>query len=52
MRKAGKRMLERLLDVEASEHGTLTEEIELIRTMTGFRRRFLSTTSERDSSAP
>ena len=34
-------MLERLLDVEASEHGTLTEEIELIRTMTGFRRRFL-----------
>ena len=46
-------MLERLLDVEASEeYGTLTEEIELICTMTGFRRRFLSTTSERDSSAP
>ena len=39
--KEGKRMLERLLDVEASEHGTLTEEIELICTMTGFRRRFL-----------
>jgi hypothetical protein len=34
-------MLERLLDVEASEPGTLTEEIELICTMTGFRRRFL-----------
>ena len=34
-------MLERLLGVEASEHGTLTEEIELICTMTGFRRRFL-----------
>ena len=35
-------MLERLLDVEASEeYGTLTEEIELICTMTGFRLRFL-----------
>ena len=34
-------MLARLLDAEASEHGTLTEEIELICTMTGFRRRFL-----------
>ena len=34
-------MLERLLDAEASEHGTLAEEIELICTMTGFRRRFL-----------
>ena len=34
-------MLERLLDAEADEHGTLTEEIELICTMTGFRRRFL-----------
>ena len=34
-------MLERLLDVEASKYGTLTEEIELICTMTGFRRRFL-----------
>ena len=34
-------MLERLLDAEAGEHGTLTEEIELICTMTGFRRRFL-----------
>jgi hypothetical protein len=29
-------MLERLLDVEASEHGTLTEEVELICAMTGF----------------
>ena len=34
-------MLERLLDVEASEHGTLTEEIELTSTMTGFRGRYL-----------
>jgi hypothetical protein len=35
-------MLERLLDIEVSEeYGTLTEEIELICTMTGFRRRFL-----------
>lgn len=35
-------MLERLLDVEVSEeYGTVTEEIELICTMTGFRRRFL-----------
>jgi hypothetical protein len=34
-------MLERLLEIEVSEHGTVTEEIELICTMTGFRRRFL-----------
>ena len=34
-------MLERLLDIEVSEHETVTEEIELICTMTGFRRRFL-----------
>ena len=35
-------MLERLLDVEASEeYATLTEEIELICTMPGYRRRFL-----------
>jgi hypothetical protein len=34
-------MLERLLDIEVGEHGTVTEEIELISTMTGFRRRFL-----------
>ena len=34
-------MLERLLDIEVSEHGTVTEELELICTMTGFRRRFL-----------
>jgi hypothetical protein len=33
-------MLERLLDIEVSEeYGTLTEEIELICPMTGFRRR-------------
>ena len=34
-------MLERLLDIEVSENATVTEEIELICTMTGFRRRFL-----------
>jgi hypothetical protein len=34
-------MLERLIDVEVSEYGAITEEIELICTMTGFRRRFL-----------
>jgi hypothetical protein len=34
-------MLERLLNIEVSEYGTVTEEIELICTMTGFRRRFL-----------
>jgi len=36
-----KKMLERLLDIEITEHGTVTEEVELICTMTGFRRRFL-----------
>ncbi len=34
-------MLERLLDIEVSEHGTVTEEVELICTMTGFRHRLL-----------
>ena len=34
-------MLERLLDIEVSENGTVTEELELICTMTGFRHRFL-----------
>ncbi len=34
-------MLERLLDIEVGEHGAVTEEIELICTMTGFRLRFL-----------
>jgi hypothetical protein len=34
-------VLERLLDIEVSEHGTVTEELELICTMTGFRRRVL-----------
>jgi hypothetical protein len=34
-------MLERLIDIEVSEYGNVTEEIELICTMTGFRRRFL-----------
>jgi hypothetical protein len=34
-------MQERLLDIEVSdEYGTVTEEIELICTMTGFRRKF------------
>jgi hypothetical protein len=34
-------MMERLLEIEVGPDGTLTEEIELICTMTGFRRRFL-----------
>ncbi len=34
-------MLERLIDIEVSEYGAVTEEIELVCTMTGFRRRFL-----------
>ena len=34
-------MLERLLDIEITEYGTVTEELELICTMTGFRSRFL-----------
>jgi hypothetical protein len=34
-------MLERLRDIELTEYGTVTEEIELICTMTGFRLRFL-----------
>jgi hypothetical protein len=36
-----KKMVERLVDMEVTEDGTVTEEIELICTMTGFRRRFL-----------
>jgi hypothetical protein len=34
-------MLERLLDIEVGKHGTVTGEIELICTMTGFRIRLL-----------
>jgi hypothetical protein len=34
-------LLERLIDIEVSEYGAVTEEIELVCTMTGFRRRFL-----------
>jgi hypothetical protein len=34
-------MMERLLDIEVTEYGTVTEEIELICAMTGFRYRFL-----------
>ena len=34
-------MFERLIDIEITEHGTVTEEMELICTMTCFRRRFL-----------
>ncbi len=34
-------MLERLVDIEVSEDGTVTEQIELICCMTGFRRRFV-----------
>ena len=33
-------MLERLIDIEVSEYGAVTEEIELVCTMTGFRCRF------------
>jgi hypothetical protein len=33
--------MERLLEVEVGAYGTVTEEIELICTMTGFRSRFL-----------
>ena len=33
--------MERLLEVEVGAYGTILEEIELICTMTGFRRRFL-----------
>jgi hypothetical protein len=34
-------MLEKLLDIAVCENETVTEEIKLICTMTGFRRRFL-----------
>jgi hypothetical protein len=34
-------MMERLVDVEVTRYGTIIEEIELICTMTGFRRRVL-----------
>ena len=34
-------MMERLLEIEITEYGTISEEIELICTMTGFRSRFL-----------
>ena len=34
-------MMERLIEVEITEQGTIFEEIELICTMTGFSRRFL-----------
>jgi hypothetical protein len=40
-RRRAKKMFERLLDIEITEYGTVTEEIELIYTMTGFRSRFL-----------
>jgi len=33
--------MERLVDVEVTRYGTIIEEIELICTMTGFRRRVL-----------
>ena len=33
--------MERLLDFDITKHGTVTEEIELIFCMTGFRCRFL-----------
>jgi hypothetical protein len=34
-------VLESLVDIEVTEDGTVTEEIELICCMTGFRRRFV-----------
>ena len=34
-------MLERSLGIEVTEYGTVTEEIEIICAMTGFRSRFL-----------
>jgi hypothetical protein len=34
-------MMEKLLDIEVTEHGTILEEVMLICTMTGFRSRFL-----------
>jgi len=34
-------LLERLVDIEVTQDGTVTEEIVLICCMTGFRRRFL-----------
>ena len=34
-------MMERLLDVEVTQYGTIIEEIEMICCMTGYRRRFL-----------
>ncbi len=39
VRKEAKWMLERLLDIEVCEYGSVIEEIALICTMTGFRRR-------------
>ncbi len=41
MKEVRKKMMERLLDIEITENGTIFEEIELICTMTGFRRRLL-----------
>ncbi len=34
-------MIERLIDIEVTRHGTIMEEIEVICTMTGFRQRLL-----------
>jgi hypothetical protein len=34
-------MMERVIDIKVTRYGTILEEIELICTMTGFRRRFL-----------
>ena len=36
-----KRTMERLVDVEVTRYGTIIEELEVICTMTGFRRRVL-----------
>jgi len=34
-------MMEMLVDVEVTRHGTIIEELEIVCTMTGFRRRVL-----------
>lgn len=39
--EVAKDVMQRLLDIEVTEYGTIIEEIELICAMTGFRRRFL-----------
>ena len=42
-----KRTMERLVDVEVTRYGTIIQELEVICTMTGFRRRCSSSTPSR-----